>query len=335
MVVEVAPKRVLVNVMVLCITLTLAFLFADALVVWTGALEGISLADYLTDEFRIWLVPLPDQGRMCRLNSTALEPLCVAEYQGYHVRIPSSTMRINSIGLRDKEYPLEKAAGTYRIFVTGDSFTFGIGVDNGETFSDILEEMLNARYRGSQFDVFNLGIWGRAIDDEYYHLVRYLDYSPDMLVLQSLTNDIHECAKLKEDLNRIIESGEQTTIEAVQQNERAQLSREHLREEMARGMGKEQRCACILESFSLMLNLAVERDIPLIVYDMDTPEEYACLDDVNASNYYYVRAQMRTRREWISREDTHPNRDGHRKIAEELYNVVTSVINSTRPEVLK
>lgn len=330
-----SSKNGLTSVIILFTALLLAFFCANAVVVRTGALEGISLTDYLADEFRIWLLSPPSQGRTCRINSTALEPLCIAEERGYQVRIPTSTMSINSIGLRDKEYSLEKAAGTYRIFVAGDSFSFGVGVNDGETFSDVLEEMLNARYNGTLFEVFNLGIPGADIGDEYSRLRGYMDYSPDMLILQSHTNDIHGCTAFKDELDRIIDGGENAVAESPQQGQEAQLSREKLREKIALGMEKGRRCACILGALSSMLGLTLEREIPLLAYDIDTPDEYACLDDVNASGYHYMKAQKRIRIDFVSRKDTHPNREGHLKMAEELFTGVTSVINSTRPELLK
>jgi lysophospholipase L1-like esterase len=52
-------------------------------------------------------------------------------------------IKINSRGLRDKEYPYKKDDGTVRIGIFGDSFTFGEGVQNDETYPKVLEELLN------------------------------------------------------------------------------------------------------------------------------------------------------------------------------------------------
>ena len=44
-------------------------------------------------------------------------------------------IKINSHGLRDREYEYQKRPDTLRIGVFGDSFTFGEGVQNNETYS--------------------------------------------------------------------------------------------------------------------------------------------------------------------------------------------------------
>jgi hypothetical protein len=50
------------------------------------------------------------------------------------------TYQINSYGLRDREFPLEKPPNTYRILMLGDSYTFGIGSNLEDTFSKRLEK---------------------------------------------------------------------------------------------------------------------------------------------------------------------------------------------------
>lgn len=71
-------------------------------------------------------------------------------------------VRINSKGLRDREFEYQKEPGTYRIGVFGDSFTFGEGVQNNETFPKLLEDLLRADERLNRADrkieVLNFGI---------------------------------------------------------------------------------------------------------------------------------------------------------------------------------
>src|SRR2546430_1564409 len=49
-------------------------------------------------------------------------------------------VKINSLGMRDREYSVEKPKGTYRILVLGDSYTFGSGVQADETYAKLLEK---------------------------------------------------------------------------------------------------------------------------------------------------------------------------------------------------
>ncbi len=62
---------------------------------------------------------------------------------------------INSLGFRDREWPLEKTDATIRILAIGDSFTFGMGVELEYTWTKVLEKMLQAR--GHQVEIANLG----------------------------------------------------------------------------------------------------------------------------------------------------------------------------------
>ena len=45
--------------------------------------------------------------------------------------------------------PVERTAGTRRIVLLGDSFTFGFGVEDGEVISAALEDLLNTSTCGS------------------------------------------------------------------------------------------------------------------------------------------------------------------------------------------
>ena len=67
-----------------------------------------------------------------------------------HVLIPNSSGRyvthewnvhynINSLGLREKEYSIEKPEGVTRILVLGDSFAEGFGVEQNESFHELGE----------------------------------------------------------------------------------------------------------------------------------------------------------------------------------------------------
>ena len=72
--------------------------------------------------------------------------------------------RTNSLGLRGPEYAPEPEPGTFRIVVGGDSVTAGSGVEEGDAYPSLLEEMLNADPPPSappvRFEVINLGLSG-------------------------------------------------------------------------------------------------------------------------------------------------------------------------------
>ncbi len=113
----------------------------------------------------------------------------IPNYEGYYnfkEEINTSTYyRINSFGLRDKEYNLTTDA--YRILVLGDSFTFGVGVLEEETFPELIEEKLNNNTK--KFEVLNAGVNGFGTFEEGYKLNELLKYKPDMIILAFYQND--------------------------------------------------------------------------------------------------------------------------------------------------
>jgi len=86
----------------------------------------------------------------------------------------------NSRGLRSlREIPYEKPAGTKRVLILGDSFTWGMGVNDG----DIISEQLQRR-AGEKFEVINGSVIGYGTDQELLWLTEEgLKYKPDLVVL--------------------------------------------------------------------------------------------------------------------------------------------------------
>ena len=86
--------------------------------------------------------------------------------EGYFTMPDSTTfVKINSKGLRDKEYQYDKQRGVFRILVLGDSFTWGYGVELKEIFTERLENML-----GKNVEVLNAGVTGYGTDQEMLFL---------------------------------------------------------------------------------------------------------------------------------------------------------------------
>jgi hypothetical protein len=93
---------------------------------------------------------------------------------------------INSDGLRDRERPVAKPAGTYRIVVLGDSYTEALQVDVDKAFWRLLEQRLQAcAFRpGKTIDVVNFGVSGFGTAQELRMLqTRGPRYEPDLVLL--------------------------------------------------------------------------------------------------------------------------------------------------------
>lgn len=94
----------------------------------------------------------------------------------------------NSLGFREKEYPVERSPGVRRIVVLGDSYTLGVGVEFPETFTKRLEARLNRA--GGAVEVINFGVSG-------YNTVMELatfrevaaQFRPDLVIVAYVPND--------------------------------------------------------------------------------------------------------------------------------------------------
>ena len=97
----------------------------------------------------------------------------------------------NQDGMRDREHALEKAPGTQRLVVLGDSTTFGFWLPPQEAYPQVLQDLLDARGRG--VEVFNVALPGWATRQEliaYRKIAR--KYRPDRVLLAICLNDIPE-----------------------------------------------------------------------------------------------------------------------------------------------
>lgn len=105
-------------------------------------------------------------------------------------------VKINSAGLRDREFSLAKPDGTYRILVLGDSTTFGWGVRQEKTYAKRLEQLLNERpppRAPKACEVINMGVGNYNTAQEVaYFMERGRLYKPDMVLLGFYTNDAEE-----------------------------------------------------------------------------------------------------------------------------------------------
>ncbi|MBN1823987.1 MAG: SGNH/GDSL hydrolase family protein [Endomicrobiales bacterium] len=106
------------------------------------------------------------------------------EYDPDHYSENDAGHRVNSRGLVDKEYPLEKGKNTYRIVVLGDSVT-----EQG-WYAKHLEKLLNESGLPKRFEVWNCGVGGYSVM-QYYYLLRdkALAFHPDMVMIGFCLND--------------------------------------------------------------------------------------------------------------------------------------------------
>jgi hypothetical protein len=95
----------------------------------------------------------------------------------------------------------KKEPDTFRIIVLGDSFTFGEGIyDPEDLYTAVLQRRLNQRYRDKykniKIEVVNLGVCGFTTLNELELLIyTAIEFQPNMVVLQFLSNDTERSAE--------------------------------------------------------------------------------------------------------------------------------------------
>jgi len=108
------------------------------------------------------------------------------------------TVTINNIGYRGiRNLEIEKPFGKYRIFCLGDSFVFGDGVNDEETFPASLERHLNSASEQKKYEVINAGISGTTITDHIQMLKKGFALHPDFVIYNVYENDLRDLIKIR------------------------------------------------------------------------------------------------------------------------------------------
>lgn len=103
---------------------------------------------------------------------------------------------INSLGLRGPLPPVEKGEGVYRVVCLGDSFTFGEGVKEPDTWPRQLERLLAARMPVRRVEVINAGVQAYDTKDAAaLYLLKLAAYRPDAVILGFCLNDATDSAE--------------------------------------------------------------------------------------------------------------------------------------------
>jgi hypothetical protein len=112
---------------------------------------------------------------------------------GWYRKEGEAYVRINSVGLRDREHAKQKPPGTLRIALLGDSFSEALQVPLEDAFWVVMEERLQgcrAFNEGKRVEVINFGVSGYGTGQQLLTLREHAwDYSPDIVMLAMTTNN--------------------------------------------------------------------------------------------------------------------------------------------------
>ncbi|MFQ6110796.1 MAG: SGNH/GDSL hydrolase family protein, partial [Nitrospinota bacterium] len=137
--------------------------------------------------------------------------------EGWHVDI-GYHIRINRHGHRGPDYPVKKSPGVFRILGLGDSLTFGWGVEEDQTFLNVMKERLLKE--GYRVEVLNAAVpaW-HSVQSLHYLLKEGIRFQPDLVVMNFFVDEVFY-----------------TTIESLLKGEIAQRMRDE-EAEIARDKG--------------------------------------------------------------------------------------------------
>ena len=152
---------------VVTVTLVLLLLEAAVRVLWTDAPPSLRLTDTLP------ITQVRDPEILYRLI-----PGATGHFNGTEIKV-------NSLGLRDREYQIPAPPGIRRILVLGDSIVFGVGLEPEQTLSGQLSRLL------APDEAINAGVFGYNLAQEISLLKDVgLRYRPDVVVSCFVHNDI-------------------------------------------------------------------------------------------------------------------------------------------------
>jgi len=135
-------------------------------------------------------------------------------------RIRPGVAGSNRFGFNDRDYPLERQPGIYRILFVGDSFSWkGLQEWN---YTVVLEQMFEEHFGGHRVDVINAGYTMTATGEQLAMLRKCgLQYNPDLVVLGFFVgNDVLDASRFRK---RIVVGDTYFDIDA--RNERLFLGR--------------------------------------------------------------------------------------------------------------
>jgi len=137
------------------------FIIMELSFVITGEIKDIDFSFYARE-----LVSSQRHPPQMILNDPFLYHKLHLNYQGLATTSDFSVIyKINSKGLRDKEYKYEKKEDITRVLALGDSLTFGEGIPYGKRFTDIVEEKFD------DLEIINAGVPGYGLDQIYLSFI--------------------------------------------------------------------------------------------------------------------------------------------------------------------
>ncbi len=254
---------------------------------------------------------------------------------------------INSHGFRDKEYPVEKPQGVYRVMLLGDSLTFGWGAKQDRIFAVELERKLDKYFKTAgknmKVQVINTGVGNYNTDQEVsFYEYRGRKFKPDMVILNYFINDAEPTPRQKSPLIIKYSYFAMWLWGRIDTFKRKYFSNEdyssyynNLYDDSRPGWQKTREAikrlveASKRDGFTLALVMLPELHAVGETYGFQDINDKVRAAAIEAGVENILDLAMRFKREapeslWVSPDDAHPNEKAHAIIAQGIYDYVTS-----------
>jgi hypothetical protein len=276
------------------------------------------------------------------INNTG-DPILIEElkpnysqlYDGAQICVFPTNVKINSFGFRDYEYSLDKSNNTFRIISLGDSNTFGHGVELNQSYSKVLETMLNQGNDNWKYEVFNFGVPGYNVVQKIETLKRKgLRFNPDLILVQYEGGDIMDATRIKE-IREEVRSDYLKSHKISDLNESYNLLKLEMNavkkymDELNKKPFSEV-WKIVEEPLMDLANITNRANISVIIFAYPSSNEDLYLEKI-ASRYGWSFVDMRELYKkykiddlLLNKNDPHPNVFAHNLIAEKIYEKLIS-----------
>jgi hypothetical protein len=244
----------------------------------------------------------------------------------------------NRWGMRDSDYEKHKPPGVYRVALLGSSISMGWGVNDDQTYENLVEERLNEEFAGKaheRIEVLNFAVAGYSGFQKLWAFDRALEFEPDVILWE-----VHATGFtwMVNHLSRVIRANIEIPYPEVREMLEAQgisartsgiAMRSQLRQmapELQRWIWSRMKRECDKRGITLQVVIIPRAD------QMRIDEEHlAKMADFARDSGLPVfdlskafRGATDRRTVAVAPGDAHPNAEGHRLLADALYQQIVA-----------
>ncbi len=313
-------KKLLGNLIVLALSTVLALIFLES--AYRFYLFG-------ADAFSIAKVNSVNPLGLSGLLQPSSNPDLVFELKPnvdtYFKLVPFQT---NSHGLRDKEYPLDKPDGVFRVAVLGDSFTLPSGVAIEGAFHSLLEDRLNSGKESVRYEFINFAVGAYTLQ-QYLSAIRHkvMEYDPDLILIGFCAGNDHKVFLPDRFPDRYRPKGRTYPFYGSFVINAATLRLQESKVEEERGRLTERHARYLERVFGELAALSEAKNIPvMLVYLSNQEENYKPIEELALANgiEHFLDVSSAFRGTDLSNYrilpiDNHPNAEAHQIFADRIY----------------